>query len=763
VTAPPARAITVLLVEDNPGDARLILELLRHVEAGDFALERVDRLEPALERLKHAGVDAVLLDLGLPDSQGIETFARAQREAPGEPIVVISGLDDERVALEAVRLGAQDYLVKGRIDGQLLARVIRYAIERKRAEVALAASEAHYRTILENVVDAVFVMDSAGRYVDVNPSACDLTGHTREELLRHRVAETWVTEERRAVSERLAELSARRQVSFERRLLRKDGGVILVEGNAVRLPNGRSLMTLRDITERREADEQIRESERRFRELAESVREVFFVVEPGTGRVLYVNPAYEEVFGHSREHAYSTPNAWSEGIHPEDREEALAAEREAARTGEYQAAVYRIVRPDGATRWIRGRATPVRDEAGRIIRLVGVAEDISDLKRTEEQFRQAQKMEAVGRLAGGVAHDFNNLLTAILGYAELLLQDLAPESEHRMDVVEIRTAAQRAARLTGQLLAFSRQQVLQLTVLSVNDVVKNLEKLLRRLIGEDVILHTRLAPDAGNVRADAGQLEQVIVNLAVNARDAMAAGGTLTIETANAELTEAYIEAHQPAAGPYIMLAVTDTGAGISPENRSRIFEPFFTTKEQGKGTGLGLSTVYGIVKQSGGYIWVYSEPGRGATFKLYLPRVDAPVESPAPGRPTEGTPLGTETVLLAEDDEQLRKLVRGFLERVGYRVLAAASAAEALGQAREHEGPVHLLLTDVVMPGQSGRELAGLLAETRPEIRTLFMSGYTDAAIMDQGILERGLEYLQKPFTPAVLARRVRDVLDAE
>jgi CheY-like chemotaxis protein len=279
-----------------------------------------------------------------------------------------------------------------------------------------------------------------------------------------------------------------------------------------------------------------------------------------------------------------------------------------------------------------------------------------------------------------------------------------------------------------------------------------------------VTLRTALGPEVGNVRADAGQLEQVIMNLAVNASDAMSGGGKLTIETANAELGEDYAEAHQPvAAGQYVMLAVTDTGVGISPEIRPRIFEPFFTTKEPGKGTGLGLATVYGIVKQSGGYIWVYSEPGRGATFKVYLPRVDAPVESLAPARPVEGTTAGTETILLAEDDEQLRKLVRGLLDRMGYRVLSAAGAEDALGQAREHRGHIHLLLSDIVMPGEGGHQLARRLAETRPAIRALFMSGYTDAAIVDHGILERGLHYLQKPFTPAVLARRVRDVLDAE
>ena len=516
--------------------------------------------------------------------------------------------------------------------------------------------------------------------------------------------------------------------------------------------------------ERRNAEEQARDSEQRFRELAASVHEAFFVMEPGTGRALYVNPAYEEVFGHSREHAYQTPYAWTEAIHPEDRDGVLAAERKSSQTGEFRPVVFRIVRPDGSTRWIRGRATPVRDEGGQIIRLVGVAEDISDLKRTEEQFRQAQKMEAVGRLAGSVAHDFNNLLTAILGHAELLLEDLDPESPHRPDVDEIRNAAPRAATLTRQLLAFSRQQVFEVTVLSPNTVVANLEKMLRRLMGEQVSLRVTLGQYAGNVRGDAGQLEQVIVNLAINARDAMAAGGTLTIETANIELGENHVEAGQlAAAGRYVTIAVSDTGLGISPETRARMFEPFFTTKEQGKGTGLGLSTVYGIVQQSGGFIGVSSEPGRGATFTVYFPRVDTPAEPLTPARRVHGTPRGTETILLAEDDEPLRKLVREYLERLGYQVIPAASAGEALAQARRYKGSIHLLLTDVVMPGEGGRELAARLAAVRPEARTLFMSGHTDATIVDHGILEPGIHYLQKPFTPAVLARRLREVLDSE
>lgn len=764
MTPHPTRngAITVLLVEDNAGDARLILEQLRELPAELFDLERVDRLEPALARLRLSGVDVVLLDLGLPDSTGIETFRRAQHAAPEHPIVVISGLDDERVALEAVKAGAQDYLVKGHIEAGLLTRVLRYAIARKRSEAALAASEAHYRTILENVADAVFVMDAAGRFLDVNPAATALTGYSREELLRQSVLDTTLAEDLSSVSDRIAGYAGGRLKTFERRMVHKDGRVLLVEGSPIRLPDGRILTTARDVTERRRHEEQIQESEQRFRELAETVREGFLVIDPASGLAQYVNPAYEEIFEQSRAYAYRTPNAWRERIHPEDLQAVLGLRNESMRTGEFGGAVFRIIRADGSIRWIRGRATPVRDAAGQISRLVGIAEDITDLKRTEAQFFEAQKMEAVGRLAGGVAHDFNNVLTAILGYVELLDGSMTTEDPRREDLAEIRTAGNRAAGLTRQLLAFSRHQVLQLTVLQPNDVIVNLEKMLHRLIGEDVELRVVLAPDAGNARADTGQLEQVIVNLVVNARDAMPNGGNLTVETANVDLTEDYAESHQEVApGRYLMVAVTDTGEGMSAQTQARIFEPFFTTKEKGRGTGLGLSTVYGIVRQSGGHIWVYSEPGRGTTFKIYLPRVDVPVEPLALISQDPATLTGTETVLLAEDDDQLRRLCRGLLARLGYEVLEAASAEAALVLAHESRQPIALLITDVVMPGASGPTLAGRLLDLRPGTKVLFMSGYTGDAIVQHGMLQAGLSYLQKPFSPSDLARRVRQVLD--
>ena len=385
------------------------------------------------------------------------------------------------------------------------------------------------------------------------------------------------------------------------------------------------------------------------------------------------------------------------------------------------------------------------------------------LRRSEERLRQAQKMEAVGRLAGGVAHDFNNLLTVITSYSALLLEDLGSDDPKRDDVDQIRKAAEGAAALTRQLLAFSRQQVLQPKALDLKATVAGAEKLLTRLIGEDIRLTTFLAPDLGVVKADPGQIEQIIMNLAVNARDAMPTGGRLTIEAANVDMDEAYARGHEPAQpGRYVMLALSDTGSGMDEQTKARIFEPFFTTKEPGKGTGLGLATVYGIVKQSGGFIWVYSELGHGTSFKVYLPRVDESVEAAAAPTASAEPARGTETVLVVEDAASVRMVTRQVLERFGYVVLEAPNGDTALHLAAKHHGPIHLLLTDVVMPGLSGRELAEQLSQLRPDMKVLYASGYADHAIVHHGILDSGIAYLQKPFTPETLARRVRQVLDS-
>jgi two-component system, cell cycle sensor histidine kinase and response regulator CckA len=384
------------------------------------------------------------------------------------------------------------------------------------------------------------------------------------------------------------------------------------------------------------------------------------------------------------------------------------------------------------------------------------------LRKSEEQLRQWQRVEAIGRLAGGVAHDFNNLLMTILGCSELLLREFDPKDPRREEVEEIRRAAQRATSLTHQLLAFGRRQVLQPRVLDLNEIVENMDRMLRRMIGEDIQFLTILAPGLWPVKVDPGQIEQVIMNLVVNARDAMPQGGRLTVETSNIKLDEEYARRHiavKP--GAFVMLAVTDTGCGMNAETRSHLFEPFFTTKEKGKGTGLGLSTVYGIIKQSGGNIWAYSEVGKGSTFKVYLPRAEEAVKVYKPKEIAPEAARGTETILLVEDEEAVRTMISRVLQGSGYKVLEACQGREAIEVCRKHQGPIHLMVTDVIMPQMSGRELAERLARVRPETKVLFMSGYPDNAIVHHGVLDPGTAFLQKPFTLAALENKVREVLE--
>src|SRR5271167_4524735 len=419
------------------------------------------------------------------------------------------------------------------------------------------------------------------------------------------------------------------------------------------------------------------------------------------------------------------------------------------------------VRKDGNPVTVRLSGRTIRDERNTMFFEL-FAEDVTEHRALEQQLRQAQKMEAVGRLAGGIAHDFNNLLMVISGYCEFLLQKLGPDPSLRGCAQEIANAADRATALTRQLLAFSRKQLLQPKVLDLNAVVSENLKMLPRLIGEDVELATLPAEALGRVKADPGQIEQVVMNLVVNARDAMPSGGKLTIETANVALDEAYARRHPGVSpGEYVMLAISDTGLGMDKETQSHIFEPFYTTKGQ-KGTGLGLSMVYGIVKQSGGYIWVYSEPNHGTTFKVYLPRVEAAAEDkPALQPAPEGPPLGHETILVVEDEPQLRDLTRQFLETRGYTVLVAEHGAAAIDVARRHKGVIHLLLTDIIMPVMNGRELAQRMVGLSPKTRILFMSGYTENAIWRNGMIESSTNFLQKPFTLDALTRKVREVLE--
>ncbi|MBV8881719.1 MAG: PAS domain-containing protein, partial [Planctomycetaceae bacterium] len=508
------------------------------------------------------------------------------------------------------------------------------------------------------------------------------------------------------------------------------------------------------------------ESEQQFRQFAENTQAVFWISSADQKEMLYVNPAYEAVFGRSCKELYEMPQSWLRALHPDDRVQ-MGALASASPAHPFEV-TYRIQRPDGMIRRIHARGFPIRNAEGRVCRLAGIAMDMTDLHRSQEmlqtsenQLRQAQKMEAVGRLAGGVAHDFNNLLTVINGYSQLALGTLNGDHPLHGSLEEILKAGVRASTLTRQLLAFSRKQIIQPKVVEVNGIVSGTEKMLTRLIGEDIVLRADLAKDAGAILADPGQVEQVILNLAVNARDAMPGGGHLTISTAAVIIGEEYAATHQGVqSGPYVQLSVTDTGTGMNDEVKSHLFEPFFTTKEQGKGTGLGLSTVFGIVKQSNGHIWVYSELGKGTSFKILLPQVSGDGSKTAAPSGV-AIPRGKETLLLVEDQAEVRIYLATLLRDFGYKVLEARDGEEALRISSDYADPIHLVLTDVVMPHVGGPSMAASLKGVRPGILVVFMSGYAEGALGHQGVLEPGVNFIEKPFMPNVLMGKIRSVLD--
>jgi PAS domain S-box-containing protein len=640
--------------------------------------------------------------------------------------------------------------------------------DRRRTEEERSRLARHIRLLLESTGEGIYGLDDEGHCTFINRAGAAMLGYTPEELVgremhsvihHHRPGGAPYPTDECPIYTAFRE---GRGVRVDGEMLwRKDGTSFPVSFTSYPATEGGfrgAVVTFQDATERERAEEE----REKFVSLVEHSAD-FIAMADLDSRLLYVNPAGRRMVG----------------LDP-------AAEVRGHRIEEFVppdvAALYRetaIPQALAGTPWV-GEARFTQFESGQLLDmqqcvfvvrkpggreplcLATVARDITGAKRLEEQYRQAQKMEAVGQLAGGVAHDFNNLLTIINGYADLLLQSLPPDDPSRGLISEIHRAGERSAGLTRQLLAFSRQQVLAPRVLDLNAVVSDTEKMLRRMIGEDVRLATSPAPGLWLVKADPGQVEQVLLNLAVNARDAMPTGGRLTIETRNVELDAGYAAGHPGAhPGPHVLLAVSDTGCGMTDEVKARIFEPFFTTKGPGKGTGLGLATVYGIVTQSGGHVGVYSEAGVGTTFKVYLPRAEGPVGGSKVRAGALAPPRGAETVLLVEDDPGVRALSRHILAGCGYTVLEAGDGDEAARAAVRHAGLVHLLVTDVVMPGGGGRAVADRLLERCPGLKVLYVSGYTDDAVVRHGVLHESVNFLQKPFTPAALAWKVREVLD--
>ncbi|MGH9494516.1 MAG: PAS domain-containing protein [Candidatus Sulfotelmatobacter sp.] len=626
------------------------------------------------------------------------------------------------------------------------------------------------RGITEGTTDAVFVKDLQGQYIMMNTAGARFLGRSVADVIGKTDVELFTPEVGRTIMERDKKVlqSGETQTYEEFGSAMGVTRLYLATKGPFRDPGGQIIGLLgicRDITDRKRAEEEIRQSQQKLSihldhtPLAVIEWDLNFCVAGW-------NPSAERIFGYTRDEAMGKHGHFIVPLTYRPQVDLVWQGLLDPRVERHNPSQFRYGRNDNLTKdgrlvsceWYN---TPLVDDAGRVLGVASLAQDVTERVLLEDSLRQSQKMEAVGRLAGGVAHDFNNLLTVILGYSQILAESV-PAGRMADGVSQIRLAADKAAGITRQLLAFSRKQVLSPRVINLNDIVLSLDSLLRRLIGEDIEVLTAPARDLGCVKADPGQIEQVIMNLALNSRDAMPQGGKLTLETSNEILDETYARERQPVVpGRYVMLAVSDNGDGMSLETQTRIFEPFYTTKDVGKGTGLGLSMVYGIVKQSGGYVWVYSEPGRGTTFKIYLPRVDQPAEAAVVEKSSSKIRQGSETILLVEDDPQLRRLSSSVLTHCGYKVLVAAGPEEGLEISRANHDDIRLLVTDVVMPRMNGRQLAERILKVCPNLKVLYISGYTNNAIVHYGVLDSGLWFLPKPFTLSALIAKVRDVLD--
>jgi PAS domain S-box-containing protein len=779
--------LRVLQVEDSESDAALIVRLLE--KAGyDVQAERVEDAAAMRAALAGKTWDAIIADYHLPGFDAPAALATLHHTGLDIPFIVVSGTMGEDVAVGMMKAGAHDYLIKDHLArlAPAVEREVREAHvrqERRRAEASLkfaliAAEEANHRyhLVADQSRTIIWEVDAGGLYTYVSHVSEAVFGYAPEELIaKKHFCDLHPDEGRQEFASAALELLERREpfLDFENAVRTKDGRIVWVSTNGSPVLNDRGELagyrgSSTDITERKRAQEALRASEERYRLISENTADVIWLLDADSRRFTYVSPSVQQLLGYSPEEVLGKDMAVA--LTPESQEYAtgrltevlarFANGDESVRTQVHQ---IDQLRKDGSIVRTEVAITLLQNQQGGVGEILGVTRDVTDRLQVEGRLLQAQKLESVGRLAGGVAHDFNNLLTVINGYCDMLMSELPQDEGSHELVAEIRTAGERAAALSGQLLVLSRKQVVQAREVNLNDIIGEVEKMLGRVIGEDIRLESVLSPSLGCVLADPGQLHQILMNLAVNARDAMPNGGTLLIETTNIDLEEGFAGPHaEVQAGRYVQLKVTDTGVGMTQEVLSHLFEPFFTTKKAGEGTGLGLATVYGIVKQCGGSIWVYSQPGQGTNFSIYLPRIEP--SGTAQNEPAQATPTvrGTETILVVEDQDQLRKMTERVLRDHGYKVLDAADPDAALIHSKSYDGTIHLLLTDVVMPGMMGPELADRIKALRPAIEVVFMSGYSERALLDRQVMESAGAYLAKPFSPKSLAVKVREVLDS-
>jgi PAS domain S-box-containing protein len=874
------KKLRLLLIGRNPAIGRLLQKNLSDTPHG------VPSAAAAAPLLKEGKIDVLFIEastLGKSLTDNLKEIVAKNRHVP---ILVIADTWNEQDALGAIESGAQDSLVKDQISSPFIWRAVHYALGRQRIRMSHQRSREQMAAIVENSEDAIFRREMNGNIQTWNTGAEKLFGYTKEEILGksvQRLVPADKQDEFLAIADNLKRGNGLYHVETIR--LHKNGTRIPVSLSIsqIKSPEAQVIgvsVIARDISERNRVIEELKESERRFRQMAENIREVFWMTDIKKNKMIYISPGYEEIWGRTCQSLYSSPQTWVDAISPDDRDRVLNSAMTNQVAGKYNEE-YKIIRPDGSVRWIWDRAFPVKDSNGKVYRVVGIAEDITevraahaalqeeegrlrlileqipaivwsvdkdfvitssiglglkalglkagelvgktlweylgtndpdhptvaaitramngetvsldleykgiyfqsrfqplknkkdqitgaaavslnvtDRKMLEDQFRQAQKMEAVGQLAGGVAHDFNNILNIIIGYSDMLSASAGEDATSLEDIEEIRKAAKRAAGLTHQLLAFSRQQALQPRVLNLNEEIDDLEKMLARLVGEDIHWELSLAPDLWVVRADPGQVQQVLINLAVNARDAMPKGGRFTIKTHNSTFYEASSHSDVPP-GEYVTMVVSDTGVGMDTETKARAFEPFYTTKEKGKGTGLGLSLVYGVVRQSNGYITIDSEINKGTSFTIYLPKTDEPLKKEANAREPLRLNGKLETILVVEDEIPVQRLVSRILSKNGFKVLLASNGEEALGLVDNHGAELTMILTDIVLPDIRGDEIAKRILVKFPELKILYMSGYVDRDFGDFNV-DESVAFLQKPFSPDALTLKVRSILNS-